>query len=156
MRWIYGVFSVVLLLWVITFFGYGRMTVFALYGFMIQGLASGILMFTILELHDRKSITAAKAARNKIIAMENQRFVEQAKTQTMAQFIDMLGHEARNALAVINMSISAGTISAEQRNRVSDAISGLSDVIDRCYMAIRLDSQGQSVSQSGFDLAQDL
>ena len=153
MRWIYGVFSVVLLLWVITFFGYGRMTVFALYGFMIQGLASGILMFTILELHDRKSITAAKAARNKIIAMENQRFVEQAKTQTMAQFIDMLGHEARNALAVINMSISAGTISEGQRNRVSDAISGLSDVIDRCYMAIRLDSQGQSVSQSGCDLA---
>lgn len=152
MRWIYGVFSMVLGLWVVSFFGFGKLTIFALYGFMIQGVASGILMFTILELHNRNSFAAAKAAQDKIITMENQRRVELAKTRTMAQFIDMMGHEARNTLAVINMSISGPSLNPSQRARVNDAIGGLTDLIDRCYQTIRIDNQGQSVTQSECDL----
>jgi two-component system, sensor histidine kinase LadS len=110
------------------------------------------LMFTILELHNRNSFAAAKAAQDQIITMENQRRVELAKTRTMAQFIDMMGHEARNTLAVINMSISGPSLNTSQRARVHDAIGGLTELIDRCYQAIRIDNQGQSVTKSDCDL----
>ena len=75
-------------------------------GFMIQGLASGLLMFAILELHDSNNLALARTTETKIVATENQRHVQLVQNQTMAQFIDMLGHEARNTLAVVNISIS--------------------------------------------------
>jgi two-component system, sensor histidine kinase LadS len=154
MRWVYTFFSIVLLLWVLAFFGHGGFMIFALYGFMIQGLASGVLMFAILELHDRNTLAAARAAARKIATMQDQRQVQLVQNQTMAQFIDMLGHEARNTLAVVNMSISGPKISAAQRTRVSEAISALTEVIDRCYQAIQLDSQTQSINTSNCDLAE--
>lgn len=155
-RWIYTIFSSLILLWVVAFFTNGGFLIFALYGFMIQGLASGVLMFAILELHDRNTLAIARTAETKIVAMENQRHVQLVQNQTMAQFIDMLGHEARNTLAVVNMSISGPKITIAQRQRVSVAISGLTDVIDRCYRAIQLDGQSQSVTRSNCDQAEIL
>ena len=153
MRVIYTLLSVTLFAWVFSLLGYGKASVLSLYGFMIHGLSTGLLMFTILHLHVRNLFAAARQAEAQIAAFDQQRALHQERTRTLAQFIDMLTHEARNALAVINMSLSPPTITERQRDRVSDAILGLTGVIDRCNQTIRLDSADQVMSRVACDLA---
>jgi signal transduction histidine kinase len=109
-------------------------------------------MFTILHLHVRNLFAGARQAEAQIAAIDQQRALQHEKTRTLAQFIDMLTHEARNALAVIKMSMSQPTISDRQRGRVSEAILGLTEVIDRCNQTIRLDSTDQEISTQPCDL----
>jgi len=156
LRLIYTVLSVSLLLWVFSLLGFGRAWVISLYGFMLHGMTTGLLMYVILHRHGRNLVAAARDAEAEIAAKEQQRMMQQEKTRTLAQFIDMLGHEARNALSVINMSIASPTISDRQRARVDDAIRGLSGVIDRCNQTIRLDTNGQTITQENCNLVEML
>ncbi|PWK62644.1 ATP-binding protein [Roseicyclus mahoneyensis] len=153
MRIVYAFLSATLLTWVFAMLGFGTLIFLSFYGFMVHGLSTGILMFIILHLHVRNLIAAAKQAEAQIRAIEQERVVQQEKTHTLAQFIDMLTHETRNALAVINMSLSRPTISDRQRARVADAILGLTGVIDRCNQTIRLDSDDQAIAMEPCDLA---
>jgi len=153
MRVIYLVLSGSLLVWVFSLLGLGSIAVSALYGFMIHGIATGVLMFAILHLHGQHLAAAARAAQGRIAAMEHQRNIQQEKTRTLAQFIDMLTHEARNALAVINMSIPDQALGARQRQRVAGAIAGLTGVIDRCNQTVHLDGDELVITREDCDLA---
>ncbi|MCH8466862.1 MAG: sensor histidine kinase [Roseinatronobacter sp.] len=152
LRITYTLLSVFLLLWVSSLLGYGQKSFASLYGFMIHGLTTGLLMSIILHIHGRNLIAAARDAEAEIAAMEQQRTIEQERTRTLAQFIDMLTHEARNALSVINMSIATPTISKRQRKRLDDAILGLTGVIDRCNQTIRIDTKEQTIEREDCDL----
>lgn len=152
-RFIYSVLSLALLSWVLPLLGIGSLSAFSTYGVFIHGLSTGILMFSILQLHGHNLAGIAREASERIAEMEQQKTIQLAKTQTLAQFIDMLSHEARNALAVINMSISTTSISNRQRERVADAIQGLTGVIDRCNETIRLDTNEHVIRTQTCDLA---
>lgn len=156
MRLIYGILSVVLMMWVFSLLGLSKITVFSLYGFMVHGMTTGLLMFIILHLHNRNLIADAQAAKDRLAEVENRRILEVEKTRTLAQFIDMLTHEARNALAVINMSISGRAITERQRERVATAMFGLSQVIERCNQTIRLDGHEQTITLEQCDLVEIL
>lgn len=152
-RVIYALLSATLMIWVLSLIGIGKISLLSLYGFMIHGLTTGILMFTILHLHVRNLFAAAHEVETQIAAIDHQRAIQQERNRTLAQFIDMMTHETRNALAVINMSVSHPTISDRQRGRVTDAILGLTGVIDRCNQTIRLDSDNEVISTETCDLA---
>ena len=152
MRIIYGMLSLILLGWILSLLGLEKASLASLYGPMIHGLSTGILMFTILHLYVRDLLAAAKAAETQLVAIEHQRANQQDRNRTLAQYIDMMSHETRNALAVINMSLSQPTISDRQRGRISDAIVGLTGLIDRCNQTIRLDSDNQVISTERCDL----
>jgi two-component system, sensor histidine kinase LadS len=152
MRVIYVMLSLTILLWVFSLLGFAHISVVSLYGFMIHGVTTGILMFTILHLHARNLFAAAQKAEAQIAALDQQRAIQQERNRTLAQFIDMLSHEARNALAVINMSLSTPVLGARQRDRVNEAIVGLTGVIERCTQTVRLDNQHQSVTKTDCDL----
>ncbi len=155
-RAIYALLSALLLIWILSLLGHVKISILSLYGFMIHGLATGILMVTILHLHIRNLFIAAKETEAQIARMERQRAIQQEKNRTLAQFLDMLTHEARNALAVINMSISQPTLNDRRRNRISEAILGLTGVIERCNQTLRLDSEDQVVHLKRLDLADTL
>jgi len=152
MRVIYAVLSCFLLLWVFSLLGFSTTPVSALYGFMIHGISTGILMFIILHLHGLHLAAAVRAAAGQLAAMEHQRNIQQEKARTLAAFIDMLTHEARNALAVINMSIPDRALGERQRRRLAGAIGGLNEVIDRCNQSVRLEGDDQSVAREDCDL----
>ena len=152
-RFIYSALSLALLSWVLPLLGIGSLSAFSTYGVFIHGLSTSILMFIILHLYGRDLASSAREATKRVAEMEHQRTIQLEKNRTLGQFIDMLSHEARNALSVINMSISASSISDRQRGRVVDAIQGLTGVIDRCNQAIRLDSDGHEIEAQPCDLA---
>ena len=73
--------------------------------------------------------------------IEYQNEIEQDKNRTLSRFIHMLGHEAKNAMSVMQMSTASERNSEGQRARANNAIRGLTSVIDRCNQAIRLDTK---------------
>ena len=152
MRVIYLVLSGSVLLWVFSLLGFGNIRVFALYGFMIHGISTGTLMFIILHLHGLHLAAVARSAAGQLAAMEHQRNIQQEKARTLAEFIDMLTHEARNALAVINMSIPDRALGERQRQRLAGAIGSLTRVIDRCNQTVRLEGDDQPVTREDCDL----
>lgn len=152
MRTIYTVLSVFLLLWTGSLLGHNNGWMISIHGFIIHGLSTGLLMFIILNRHGQNLFAAGFEAKAEIARIEHQRAVQQEKTNTLAQFIDMLSHEARNALAVINMSIATPNITKRQRDRVGDAIRGLSGVIDRCMETVQLDAKNSQITRDSCDL----
>lgn len=152
-RFIYSALSLALLFWVLPLLGIGSLSAVSIYGVFIHGFSTGILMFIILHLHGRNLVVIARAASERISEMEHQETIQLEKNRTLAQFIDMLSHEARNALSVINMSISTPLISDRQRGHIEDAIQGLTGVIERCSQTIRLDTNGHEIRPQPCDLA---
>jgi signal transduction histidine kinase len=156
MRILYGMLSATLFVWVFSLVGYSKVPLLPLYGSLIHGLATGILMFTMLHLHVRGLFATAEQAEAKIAFADRQHALQQERTRALAQFLDMLTHEARNALAVIQMSISQATTSALQRARASEAILGLTEVIDRCNQTIRIDNTDQEIRIQAVNLEEIL
>jgi signal transduction histidine kinase len=152
MRVIYATLTGTLLLWVFSLLGFSTIRVWALYGFMVHGLSTGTLMFIILHLQGRHLAAVARSAAGQLAAMEHQRNIQREKARTLAEFIDMLTHEARNALAVINMSISDRAPGERQRQRLAGAIGSLTRVIDRCNQTVRLEGDDQPVTREDCDL----
>lgn len=147
MRVIYTLLSAALLLWVFNLLGISQMGTFALYGTMIHGTATGCLMAAILHLHGRNVLNEARQAQSKLVELQQRRAMEQEQTKTLMRFIDMLTHETKNVMAVINMSVSAPRFGERQQQRVADAIRDLTTVVDRCNLAVLLDSQEQPITR---------
>lgn len=147
MRVIYALLSGALLLWVLTLVGLFQIGTFSLYGTMIHGTATGVLMAAILHLHAQNLLAEAQRAQEALVALQQRRASEEEQTRTLMRFIDMLTHEAKNAMAVINMSVSAPRFGTRQRDRVSEAIRDLTTVIDRCNQAVQMDSAEQTITR---------
>lgn len=153
MRVIYSLLSATLAVWVVALIGVADFGVHTQWGVLLHGLATGLLMFSILHLYARNLLADAERAKAAIAKSEERRGFEQEQNRMLVRFIDMLTHETKNAMAVINMSASAPSFGARQRDRVEMAIRDLTTVIDRCSQSLRMDTEGQVVTQETCDAA---
>jgi signal transduction histidine kinase len=147
MRVIYGVLSAFILFWVVVLIGVTDVGMLPTTGTIIHGTATGLLMFVILHLHSRNLLIDARKAKAELAVLEARRVFEHDQNEMLVRFIDMLTHETKNAMAVINMSASNPSFGARQRVRIEHAIRDLTSVIDRCNQAVRLDTQGLPIVQ---------
>ena len=120
---------------------------------MIHGLTTGLLLFILLHMTSNDIFIKARSAENERIKIENQNQIEQDKNQSLSGFMHMLGHEAKNAMSVMQMSTSMERITDQQRTRANNAIIGLTSIIDRCNQAIRLDNKEMTLTLEKCDLA---
>lgn len=139
MRVIYGLLSMSFFFNAFAVLGVIDITALATHGYMIHGLSTGLLMFLLLHLRARDLFQAARQAEADKFEVEKQTALQKEQNHKLSEFIEMLGHEAKNALGVINMSISTPNISDRQRERASEAIRGLKNLIDRCDQLIAVD-----------------
>jgi len=151
MRVIYTMLSITLLLWVMALLGFFNIGILSLYGTIIHGLSTGILMFAILHLHGRNLTADAQEARASLARLTARQGLEQEQNRLLGRFIEMLGHETKNAMSVINMSVAAPAFGERQKGRVADAIRGLDNLIDRCNQTLTLDSNTQAVQYETCD-----
>ena len=126
------------------------------YGYMIHGVVTSTLLVLLLNAQIRDTLATAHAAQIQRKELEKRNQIEQEKTHSLSQFIEMLGHEAKNALAVIQMSTPAHVLTDDQRARSDEAFRGLTSVLDRCNEVIRLDSQAHMVRLEACDLTETL
>jgi len=66
---------------------------------------------------------------------------ERNEKERKAQFLSMLSHELKTPLAVIRMGVDQNPLSDRARQHVSQAISDMSQVIDRCSVLEKVDDQ---------------
>jgi len=153
MRIIYGILSASFLLNVLGFLGFAEFKILILYGYLIHGLTTGLLIFLFLHFVSKEVFLDARDAERHLMQIEYQNEIEQDTNRTLSGFIHMLGHEAKNAMSVIQMSTASERVSEKQRARANNAIRGLTSVIDRCNQAIRLDTKEITLTQKKCDLA---
>ena len=152
-RVIYVILSLSFLLNVLGFLGFMEFKLLIIYGYLIHGLTTALLIFVFLHLVLKDIFLKARNAEKYRIKMEYQTEIEQDKNQTLLGFIHMLGHEAKNAMSVMQMSTAAERISEAQRARADNAISGLTSIINSCNQAVRLDTNDLTVTLKKCDLA---
>jgi signal transduction histidine kinase len=153
MRVIYAILSATLSIWILALIGVADVGVYSAWGVLIHGLVTGMLMFSILHLHGKNLLADAVSAKVAIVKSEERRRFEQEQNRMLVRFIDMLTHETKNAMAVINMSASAPNFGPRQRDRVEMAIRDLTTVIDRCSQSLRMDTKEQVIAKEACDAA---
>jgi hypothetical protein len=102
LKLIYSLFTLALFAWVLTFVGLWQGYTYAQWGLITYGLASGVVMGSFLHSLSRHLITDAQHATSLNLQLEERNRLEQAQNQSLMKFIDMLTHETKNAMAVIN------------------------------------------------------
>ncbi|MDG1280270.1 MAG: ATP-binding protein [Pseudorhodobacter sp.] len=152
MRVIYGVLSLSFLFNALGFLGIAELKLFIIYGYMIHGLTTGLLLFILLHMTSNDIFIKARSAESERIKIEYQNKIEQDKNQSLSGFMHMLGHEAKNAMSVMQMSTSMERITDQQRTRANNAIIGLTGIIDRCNQAARLDNKEMTLKLEKCDL----
>jgi len=156
MQAIYGLLSVSFFLNAFAVLGVIDITALATHGYMIHGFSTGLLMFLLLHLRARDLFQAARQAEADKFEMEKQTALQKEQNHKLSEFIEMLGHEVKNALGVFNMSISTPNISDRQRARASDAVRGLTNLIGRCDQLIAVDKNDQTLNMRQCDLIEIL
>jgi len=156
MRLVYGTLSLSFLLNSFAVLGLITSALLVQYGYFIHGALTAIVILLLLNAKVRDIFATARAAEIRHAEMDRKNQIEQEKTRALSQFIDMLGHEAKNALAVIRMSTPAHVLTDGQRARSDEAIRGLTNVLDRCNQVIRLDENAQTLCLEACDLTETL
>lgn len=151
-RLAYLMLTLSLVLWVFTLMGFGNAQASDRYSVLLHGLSTGFLMFIFLRLHGRDLLTALRQAQQALVAVETLRSVERQHSELRLRFIDMLAHETRNALAIINMSVGATAFGDRQRSRVRDTIADLDSIIERSIRLTKMQHEGTAVTDHPCDL----
>lgn len=138
MRVIYFTLSASFLLNSLSFLGLSNFNLVLVYGYLIHGLATALLMLLFLHLSVNDVFLKVRSAEYQRLKMEVDNQAQMEINRTLSEFIYMLGHEARNAMSVIQMSITKNGITEQQRARINNSILGLNHVINRCHEVIQV------------------
>lgn len=152
LRVLYGLLSLSFFLNAFAVLGLINIKALVIHGYMIHGLSTGLLMFLLLHFTARDIFFAARKAEADRIEAEHQNTLQKEKNQALSEFIEMLSHEAKNALSVIRMSLSGNHITDARRARIADVILGLTGVIDRCEQLIMLEDDEPLLAPQDCDL----
>ena len=156
MRLVYAMLSLSFILNSFAVLGLITSALLAQYGYFIHGALTASLIILLLNAKVRDMFARARAAEITSAEIDRKNQIEQEKTRALAQFIDMLVHEVKNALAVIRMSTPAHVLTDGQRARSAEAIRGLTNVLDRCNQVVRLDNNAQMLCLEACDLTATL
>lgn len=152
LRLAYLVLSSTLFLWMGTLVGLPNLGPLSLYSVIHHGTATGLLMFIVLHRHAKGIVTALRNTETALVTSNTRHSAVQEQSQFLLKFIDMLGHETRNAMAVIRMTLGGKSLPDHQRRRVEESIDGLNSIIDRSIEVVRLESGEQRVQRVECDL----
>lgn len=156
LRVVYGVLSVSFLLNAFAVLGFVNIKTIVVHGYMIHGFSTGLLMFILLNFTARNILQAAQEAEADQVNIKIENRIQKEKNQSLSEFIEMLSHEVKNALAVITMTLSTNHLTDMRRTRITDLVRGLTALIDRCNMLIMLEDDEQLPSPKACDLVEIL
>lgn len=134
----YGALSFLNAFWAAELLGFNFGPVAPKIGPLAYGLMTAPLIFLILFKYSLELSRAAKARSAQFEEVYRKGLIEKEARKSLTEFIDMLTHETKNALAVISMNLSNADLDAVRAKRVFRAMSGLNNVIDRCDQSVRL------------------
>lgn len=104
-----------------------------------QGLFTGFVMAVLLF---RRSLALQRlhiSDQLQLARVQEKLLSEQARAADQRQFLDMLAHELRTPLGVIQLTLGSVDMSDTQEKRLRRSLDTMSAVIDRCRLSLQLD-----------------
>jgi len=121
----------------------------------LQGFAGAIIIGIFLYQRSSAMQKHALEARLKLEQTEQGLRLHQMQVQEQRQFIDMLSHELKTPIGVIQITLDTMDLPDKKRQRLEKALKTMSDIIDRCRLSTQLEEKKLTVDDEYFDI-QDL
>lgn len=105
----------------------------------MQGLLTGLIMAAFLF---RRSIMIQRQSMNdqmQLVRVQEKLVSEQQRAADQRKFLDMLAHELKTPLGVIQLTLDSVQMSITQQKRLHRSLDTMAAVIDRCRLSLQLD-----------------
>ncbi len=128
----------------------------SIYGVMLYGLLSGLLMTVLLIVRSRQMERIRREEANHLYLSREQLAIETRRREDQSQLLSMLMHELKTPLAVIDLALKDRARGDQTQAYVSRAIDNMKSILNRCVQTERLVDRPFEVQTQRFDLAQQL
>lgn len=154
LRIAYNALAVALTVVIMPLLGVSQRIEFYLNALTTQSLVSACIMG--IFLYKRSSAIERRALddRIKLERVEQGLNDHKGKIEEQRRFMDMLSHELKTPISVIQITIDTMVLPDRQRHRLERALGTMSDVIDRCRLSSQIDEQRLSVAKESFDFGE--
>lgn len=119
--------------------GLSRAPEFALHLYLIHGLLTGVVLVIILQVRAVRTEKSRHAISLKAQASVQQVELEKHKSQLQSRFVEMLAHELKTSLSVLQMVLSLPKPNEEMLRYGKKTIADVNDLIERCLQAEKID-----------------
>lgn len=119
---------------------------FSLYGFVVHGFLSSLLIILMLQTRAYRMQQHQAQLAAQLRETERTMQQERAHRQDQEKFLSMLTHELKTPLAVISMQVGLPRQDERVRARIEQAVADMDMIIERCALAGRLDDHRLTVA----------
>ncbi len=131
-------------------------TLLSIYGVLLYGLISGLFMTTLLVIRSRRMERQRLEVANHLYLSREQLAIETRRRQDQSQLLNMLMHELKTPLAVIDLALHKREQDARTQGYVDRALENMKAILERCVQTDRLVERPFEVQRQRFDLARQL
>ena len=131
-------------------------TMMSIYGVLLYGLLSGLFMTALLIVRSRQMEKLRREQATHLFLSREQLALETRRRQDQSQLLNMLMHELKTPLAVIDLALKDRATTDKAQSYVGRAIDNMKSILNRCVQTDRLVERPFEVQRQRFDLAQQL
>lgn len=106
---------------------------------LVHGLLTGSVLIAILQVRALRNEAARNLATVRARSAAQQIEIEREKTQLQGRFMEMLAHELKTALSVLQMVLGTPQPTQEMLAHGRRTLQDVNDLIDRCLLAQQFD-----------------
>ena len=152
----YGLAVTLLAVTIMPSLGLLRGTMMSIYGVLFYGLLSGLFMTALLIVRSRQMERLRREQANHLFLFREQLAIETRRRQDQSQLLNMLMHELKTPLAVIDLALTDRAATDKAQGYVGRAIDNMKSILNRCVQTDRLVERPFEVQAQRFDLSLQL
>ncbi len=128
----------------------------SIYGVLLYGLISGCFMTALLIVRSREMERLRQQQANSLFLSNKQLALEARQRQDQSQLLNMLMHELKNPMAVIELALKNHAPDDRTQGYVGRALDNMKSILKRCVQTDRLVEHPFTLQRERFDLAEQL
>lgn len=128
----------------------------SIYGVLLYGLLSGLFMTALLIVRSRQMERLRREQANHLFLSREQLAIETRRRQDQSQLLNMLMHELKTPLAVIDLALKDSIGNGKTQGYVGRAIGNMKTILNRCVQTDQLVDRPFEMQVKSFDLALQL
>lgn len=127
-------------------------TLYTVYGVLLYGVVSGFFMTALLIVRSRKAEALRQDTANRLYLSQQQLELETRRRQDQSQLINMLMHELKTPLSVIDLAVKTRERDERTEAYVTRAIDNMKAILQRCVQTDRMVESPFHPAMESFDL----
>lgn len=131
-------------------------TLISIYGVLLYGLLSGLVMTSLLIVRSRQMERLRREQANHLFLSREQLAIETRRRLDQSQLLNMLMHELKTPLSVIDLALTGRAANDKAQGYVGRAIENMKSILHRCVQTDSLIDRPFEVQVQRFDLVQQL